>query len=150
MTSGRRYSWGLVAATLLLSGCATYQYMRDSSPDIEKSRRDYVYNNPGNSYNDEIGDGRIRDGMSRLQVRVTWGDPDRIVTNGANTETWAYDETETSRGTAVYNLRFDGELLTHVEIERAALQLQTNAPESTKNNPDDKDVRPPSSVKPGS
>lgn len=150
MTSGRRYSWGLLAATLLFSSCTTYQYVRESSPDIEKSRRDYVHNNPGNRYNDDIEEGRIRDGMSRLQVRVTWGDPDRIVTNAANTETWAYDETETSRGVVVYNLRFDGELLTHVEIARAALQLQTNAPESTKNNPDDKDVRPPASVKPGS
>jgi len=149
MTSGRRYSWGLFAATLLLSGCAAYQYMREASPDIEKSRRDYVYNNPGNRYNDDIEGGRIRDGMSRLQVRITWGDPDRIVTNGANTETWSYDETETSRGYAVYSLRFDGELLTHVEIDRAPLELQTNSPEKAKS-PGDKDVRPPTSVKPGS
>lgn len=149
MTSGRRYSWGLFAVTLLLSGCATYQYMREASPDIEKTRRDYVYNNPGNRYNNDIEGGRIRDGMSRLQVRITWGDPDRIAINGANTETWSYDEIETSRGAVVYNLRFDGELLTHVEVDRSQSELRANSPEKAKT-PEDKDVRPPSSVKPGS
>lgn len=148
MTSRRPCSWGLFAATLLLSGCAAYQYVRDPSPDIEKSRRDYVYNNPGNRYNGDIENGRIREGMSRLQVRITWGDPDRIA-SGTGSETWSYEETDTSRGSSVYKLRFDGERLAHVGIDRAGLQLQTSSPEKEKTNPGDKDVRPAASVKPG-
>ena len=149
MRSGRRCSWGLFTATLLLSGCAAYRYVRDATPDIEKGRRDYVYNNPGNKYNSDIENGRIREGMSRLQVRVTWGDPDRIARSGPGGETWSYEESDASRGSSVYMLRFDGERLARVDIDRAGLLLQTNSPEKARTNPDDKDVRPKTGVKPG-
>ena len=149
MTSGRRCTWFLFAATLLLPGCTAYRYMRDPTADIEKSRRDYSYNNPGNRYNGDIENGRIRVGMSRLQVRVTWGDPDRVARNGGSGETWSYDETDASRGSSVFMLRFNGELLAQVDVQRAALQLPTNSPEKARTNTDDKDLRPKSGVKPG-
>ena len=64
---------GLLAAT----GCSSYRYMRDATAQLEDTRSAYVINNPGNKYNDDIVQGRVRPGMSRLQVRVTWGDPDQ-------------------------------------------------------------------------
>jgi len=147
MRSGRRCSWGLLIATVLLSGCAAYRYVRDATPDIEKSRRDYVYNNPGNKYNSDIESGRIREGMSRLQVRVTWGDPDRIPRSGPAGETWSYEESDASRGSTVYMLRFEGERLAHVDVERTT-PLGADALDKAPTK-DDKDVRPTTGVKPG-
>jgi outer membrane protein assembly factor BamE (lipoprotein component of BamABCDE complex) len=106
-----------------LAGCSSYRYMRDSSADIERSRLDYVENNPGNKFNDDIASGKVRKGMSRLQVRVTWGDPDQVAPQGPGTETWSYEETEPARGTSLYHLRFEGELLASIDIDRAALDL---------------------------
>lgn len=149
MTSSRPFAWGLFALTLFASGCATYHYMRDATPDIEKSRRDYVFNNPGNRYNEDIEKGRIRPGMSRLQVRVTWGDPDRITRTDASHEDWAYDENDVSRGYGVYMLRFGGELLTRVDVDHAGVPPSTNAQDKPRTSAEDKAVAPKPGVKPG-
>jgi outer membrane protein assembly factor BamE (lipoprotein component of BamABCDE complex) len=47
--------------------------MRDITPELQTSRQEYVVNNPGNHFNDDIEVGRVRKGMSRLQVRSTLG-----------------------------------------------------------------------------
>lgn len=108
-------------------GCGTYRYMRDVTPEIQHSRQDYVLNNPGNGYNDDISFGRVRAGMSRLQVRVAWGDPDRVdlSTKPGSGETWSYDETDTAPSTSVYLLHFDGEVLSDVRVDRSGVLLPT-------------------------
>jgi outer membrane protein assembly factor BamE (lipoprotein component of BamABCDE complex) len=113
-------------------GCSSYHYMRDASPELHSARQEYVVNNPGNHFNDDIADGRVRKGMSRLQVRSTWGDPDQVTPRAANSEVWSYQELEASRGASVYNLRFDGELLTEVDIDRAGAMPGTNTAEDPK------------------
>lgn len=110
-------------ALLLAAGCSSYRYMRDSTAELERSRAEYVENNPGNRFNTDIGSGRVRKGMSRLQVRITWGDPDLVAVQVPGGETWSYEETEPSRGNSVYELRFDGELLSDIDIVRSELQL---------------------------
>ena len=125
MTRRRNRSMVFVALTALMCGCAAFQSMRDPTPGIDTSRTEYVRNNPGNRFNDDIGVGRIRKGMSRLQVRVTWGDPDQIV-RGIGNETWAYQETEPSRGYAVCRLRFEGELLSRVDLDHSGVPLSTD------------------------
>jgi outer membrane protein assembly factor BamE (lipoprotein component of BamABCDE complex) len=99
--------------------------MRDTSPDLHTSRQEYVVNNPGNHFNDDIEAGRVREGMSRLQVRSTWGEPDHVAPR-VGSEVWSYQEIEVSRGSSVYHLRFDGELLTEVDIDRAGAVPATN------------------------
>lgn len=119
----------LVLATLFAAaGCNSYRYLRDSTPQLEQMRYEYVRSNPGGKYNNDILAGRLMPGMSRLQVRVTWGDPDQVragSTPGID-QIWAYAENEPSRGTSVYELHFSGEVLESVEIQRAALVLNTS------------------------
>jgi hypothetical protein len=116
---------GLLAGPL---GCGTYHYMRDATPEIQRARQDYVLNNPGNGYNDDISLGHVRAGMSRLQVRVTWGDPDRVdlSTKPGSGEMWSYDETDASGGTSVYMLQFDGEALSFVQVDRSGALLPSS------------------------
>ena len=119
----------LVLATLFAAaGCNSYRYLRDSTPQLEQIRYEYVRTNPGGKYNSDILAGRVVPGMSRLQVRVTWGDPDQVRAGNAPgiDQIWAYAENEPSRGTSVYELRFTGEVLEAVEIQRAALVLNTS------------------------
>ena len=119
----------LVLATLFAAaGCNSYRYLRDSTPQLEQMRYEYVRGNPGGKYNNDILAGRVMPGMSRLQVRVTWGDPDQVragSTPGID-QIWSYAENEPSRGTSVYELHFSGEVLEGVEIQRAALVLNTS------------------------
>jgi len=124
----------LVVALFAAAGCNSYQYMRDSTPQLEQMRYDYVRNNPGGKYNNDILAGRVLPGMSRLQVRITWGDPDAVQAGdrlGVD-QVWAYAENEPSRGTSVYELRFTGELLQGVEISHSTLILSTSPPSGTK------------------
>jgi hypothetical protein len=116
-----------VFAMLAGSGCNSYRYMRDSTPQLEESRSAYVVNNPGNKYNDDITQGRVRPGMSRLQVRVTWGDPDQVLPGGSTgiDQVWAYAEVEPSRGSSVYRLLFAGEYLQDVEVSRGYSVVST-------------------------
>ena len=131
----RRQIWRapLTASALAgLLGCGTYYSMREATQELEHARQDYVLNNPGNRYNEDITVGRVRAGMSRLQVRVAWGDPDRVnmSTRPGSGEEWAYDETQESSGTAIYKLHFNGEVLSSVKVERAGVQLPTAINES--------------------
>ncbi len=117
--------WVAVAAMLGTLGCNSYQYLRDTTPQLEQVRYEYVRNNPGNRFNDAILVGRVQPGMSRLQVRVAWGEPDQVAAGdrlGVD-QTWAYSEQEPSRGISVYQLRFGGEILRNVEVSRNALVL---------------------------
>jgi hypothetical protein len=131
---------GAAVAVLLISGaigCSSWRYIRDPTPDIENARQEYVVNNPGNRYNDDIASGRVRKGMSRLQVRVAWGDPDEVAQNRERTaEVWAYQEYEASRGSSVYLLHFDGELLTQVDIDRAGALPSSEAESAPVARPD--------------
>lgn len=119
-----------ILAGMVLAGtvsCSSYRFVKDPTPEIENSRQEYVVNNPGNRFNDDIAAGRVRRGMSRLQVRVAWGDPDQVAPNRDRTaEVWAYEEPEAARGTSVYLLHFEGELLTHVDVERGDTLLPTS------------------------
>ena len=130
----------LVLATLFAAaGCNSYRYLRDSTPQLEQMRYEYVRSNPGGKYNNDILAGRLMPGMSRLQVRVTWGDPDQVragSTPGID-QIWAYAESEPSRGTSVYELHFSGEVLEGVEIQRAALVLNTSPTATEKPAPAD-------------
>lgn len=141
-------SW--VLASLLIGGCSSYRYMRDLTPELESSRQEYVVNNPGNRFNPDIKDGRVRAGMSRLQVRITWGDPDRIEGGeGARGEVWSYDETDGSRS-ATYRLHFAGERLADMEIVRGAVPLPSTESERRAQKRAEEGVRPPTDTrKPG-
>jgi len=116
----------LAVALVAGAGCATYRYMREASPEIEQSRREYVENNPKNDFNNHIAAGRVCKGMSRLQVRVTWGEPDDTVKHGGGQETWTYHEFDPARGTASYNLRFAGEILQRVDFQHAGAPISTD------------------------
>ena len=135
MSRSRNRSLVLTVAVLGCFGCASYRYMREATPDIESSRREYVETNPGSRYKDDILAGRVREGMSRLQVRSTWGDPDEVAPGTPGTEVWSYNEVDPSRGTSVYNLHFQGELLADVMVQHAGTPLSTTTlddPKTTK------------------
>lgn len=110
-------------------GCSSYQYMRHPTPDLERMRYEYVRNNPGNKYNNDILVGRVKPGMSRLQVRVTWGDPDHVLPGDKPgiDQVWAYSEDEPSRGLSVFNLRFAGEVLDNVQVTRNSITQTTGS-----------------------
>ncbi|HZM16184.1 MAG TPA: hypothetical protein VFE28_09295 [Candidatus Krumholzibacteria bacterium] len=119
--------WAVVAAMLGAVGCNSYEYLRDSTQQLDQMRYEYVRNNPGNKFNNHILAGRVQPGMSRLQVRVSWGEPDQVVAGdrpGVD-QLWAYAEQEPSRGVSVFQLRFGGEILQNIEISRDALILGT-------------------------
>jgi hypothetical protein len=122
---------GWIASALLLagSGCGGYQYVRDVTPELEQSRQEYVQSNPENQYSDDILAGRVRKGMSRLQVRVTWGEPDEVTYKIPGGEIWSYSEIEPTRGTSVYNLLFDGEELNGVDVTRGGVSLTNTDPD---------------------
>ena len=141
----------LLATVLIassLAACGPYRYMHDTTPELDVSRNEYVTNNPGNRYNDDILDGRVRPGMSRLQVRVTWGDPDQVAPRPPATEYWSYQEDDVASGFAVYELRFDGEILSDIDIDRSA-NLSSNDEESqSAERKEDSSVQPESGRKP--
>jgi len=139
----------LVVALGGMVGCTTFRYMRDPSPELEQSRQEYVVNNPGNRYNGDISEGRVRMGMSRLQVRTTWGDPDRSEAGRfAGSTVWSYDEEDPARGVVEYRLQFAGERLQNVEILRGANQLPADrVREATKR--DDAGLKTQAGKKPG-
>jgi hypothetical protein len=115
----------LVASSL--AACGPLRYMRDTTPELHVSRHEYVTNNPGNRFNDDILAGRVRPGMSRLQVRVTWGDPDKAALGRIPQSTiWTYEEEDTSRGVVQYLLHFEGELLARLETQHGAPELPTD------------------------
>jgi len=142
------------ATALLLCGCQAYRYMRDVSPEVETSRREYVERNPGNRYNDDISVGQVRTGMSRLQVHATWGDPDKVArgaaTGGRAAEVWSYQEVDEARGPCIYVLRFTGEILDEVTVQRADPELRTDDSAKNRDPNGDKAIRQSGGVKPGS
>jgi hypothetical protein len=123
--------------------------MRDATPELDMARQEYVRNNPGGRFNGDIAAGRVRKGMSRLQVRVTWGDPDHVTSSVPGSEVWAYEEVEPSRGTSVYNLHFDGELLTLVDVDHAGVQVPTSDGKGAEDRRDRRDAPTQPTKKPG-
>jgi len=128
-----------LAVLFAAAGCNSYRYLRDSTPQLEQMRYEYVRSNPGGKYNNDILAGRVMPGMSRLQVRITWGDPDQVRAGNAPgiDQIWAYAENEPSRGSSVYELHFTGEVLECVEIQRAALVLNASPTATEKPVPTD-------------
>jgi outer membrane protein assembly factor BamE (lipoprotein component of BamABCDE complex) len=132
MSRSRKRSLVLTVVVLGCIGCSSYRYMRETTPDIEHSRKEYVDTNPGSRYTDDILAGRVREGMSRLQVRITWGDPDQVAPGTLGSEVWSYQELDPNRGTSVYNLQFQGELLANVRVDHAGTPMSTNIVEDPK------------------
>jgi len=136
----------LLLATVLiassLTACGSFRYMRDTTPELDQSRKDYVLNNPGNRFNDEIITGQVRPGMSRLQVRVTWGDPDKAEAGRIPLSTvWTYQEEEPSRGVVLYHLHFEGELLARVDTQHGAPELPSSDAERARKAADDANLK---------
>lgn len=113
----------IAALCFMVTGCGGYRAVRDVTPDVEQARRDYVSLNPESSYNDDILDGRVRKGMSRLQVRIAWGEPDQVNYGLPGNEVWSYSEPELARGASVYNLLFEDEHLSAVDVQHAGESL---------------------------
>jgi outer membrane protein assembly factor BamE (lipoprotein component of BamABCDE complex) len=133
----------LAVALTACTGCTSYRYMRDATPEIEETRVDYVTNNPNNDFNKDIRAGRVRKGMSRLQVRVTWGEPDLTNNRGGGMETWTYVEPDASRGDASYVLDFEGEILTSVAFQHSGVP-----PSTTDTDRDPEQTQPPQNPNP--
>lgn len=134
-------------ALIACAGCTSYRYMRDPTPEIEQSRVDYVTNNPNNDFNKDIRAGRVRKGMSRLQVRVTWGEPDLTENRGGGQETWTYVEPDASRGDAAYVLNFQGEILQRVDFQHSGVPPSTTDTDRDREQPQPT-TRPDPSKKP--
>jgi len=133
-----------------LTACGPFRYMRDTTPELDQSRNDYVTNNPGNHFNDDILAGRVRTGMSRLQVRVTWGDPDKSQAGRIPLSTvWTYQEEEPSRGVVQYHLHFEGELLARLETQHGAPELPSSDADRARKAADDAGLKGRDGKKPG-
>lgn len=118
----------LCASLFLGAGCRNYHYMRDSTPMLEEGRSGYVNAHPYEEYNNMILRGRLSTGMNRSQVYATWGRPDFVwPSDGEIDESWAYKETEESRGMTSFTLRFSHGVLKRIEYNRA-LPAMPNLP----------------------
>lgn len=114
---GGLVSWSLAGSL----GCArSYLYLHEPNPTLEQRRSSYVQHNPASPFGEDILAGRIRVGMTRVEVVASWGHPDEVQA-GPKREidlVYAYREDEPSRGDSVYLLQFRGELLSNIEVSR--------------------------------
>jgi hypothetical protein len=97
---------------------------------MEAVRHEYVRNNPGNRFNEDILEGRVHPGMSQLQVRVAWGEPDHV-TKGSRAgidQVWTYEEDEPSRGESFFQMRFFQGVLHEIGMTRGSPQLTAKDP----------------------
>lgn len=116
----------LVAAALAVAGCNRgVVYYGDTTPKMEEVRHDYVRNNPGNRFNEDILEGRVHPGMSELQVRVAWGEPHHIAkgNEAGIDQVWTYREDEPSRGESFFQMRFSQGVLYEIGMTRGTPQL---------------------------
>jgi len=130
-----RNAWCAVAfgAALWVAGCGSpgVLYYGESTSKMEEMRHDYVRNNPENRFNEDILVGRVQPGMSRLQVRVAWGEPDRVAKGdrAGIDQVWTYEEDEPSRGESFFQMRFYRGVLHEIAMTRGSNpQLLMNDP----------------------
>jgi len=138
-----------IGLVLLLGagGCGTYRAVRDTTPELARSRNEYVEDHPAAPFTDDIAAGRIRRGMSQAQVEVTWGMPDAVRPEGAASQIWSYDEKNITAG-STYELRFDGDLLVSIDVDRATLRSADRLPD-TRQSREDAALRTLPGKKPG-
>ena len=128
----RRWSTGcviVVASVLWITGCgSSVIYYGDTTPKMETLRQEYVRNNPENRFNEDILAGRVQPGMSRLQVRVAWGEPDRMSKGdrAGIDQVWTYAEDEPSRGESLFQMRFYQGVLHEIATTRRTSELTAN------------------------
>lgn len=138
MSRSQMRSLATILIASSLTACGSIRYMRDLTPELEQSRTEYVTNNPGNRFNDEILAGRVRPGMSRLQVRITWGEPDKAEIGRIPQSTvWTYQEDEPSRGVVLYHLHFEGELMSSIEVKHGSPELPSTDADRARKKADD-------------
>jgi len=122
----------LPAALLGLSGCSTYNYMRDATPNLEETRVTYVDSHPSGTFNDNILAGQVTCGMTREQVFVAWGQPDwvrsrKMTPDGVVIdEMWKYREDASEPSPSTFELTFKGDLLDHIEVKRGYSPFSTS------------------------
>lgn len=131
-----RLTSGLLLASLLgLSGCSTYNYLRDSSPALENTRHSYVDSHPTGTFNDKIAEGQITTGMTREEVLVSWGQPDWVRNRKMTPqgelidEMWKYREDESASSPSTFILTFKGDLLDSIEVNRGYSPFSTKPDE---------------------
>lgn len=115
-------------SALFLTGCNSFSYFGDATPSLEATRYQYAKAHPTNEFNSSILSGKIQKGMESQQVLVSWGTPDFI---GAGDQpnidqTWAYHESDPSRGPITYLLRFRRGVLQDVDTLRGIQYAGTN------------------------
>ncbi len=123
----------VTGAALWITGCASngVLYYGEPTQKMTEMRHDYVRNNPNNRFNDDILVGRVHPGMTRLQVRVAWGEPDRVHKGdrAGIDQVWTYEEDEPSRGESFFQMRFYRGVLHEIAMTRGSNpQLIMNDP----------------------
>lgn len=116
----------ITVALLVSAGCgAGVVYYGDATPKMEATRHEYVRTNPDNRFNEDILEGRVQTGMSRLQVRVAWGEPDRVKIGdrAGIDQVWTYEEDVPSRGESFYEMRFHKGVLHEIAMTRGTPNL---------------------------
>ncbi len=117
------YGAVVVAMAFSVTACSSgVVYYGETTPQLEEMRHEYVRNNPGNRFNDDILAGRVHPGMSRLQVRVAWGEPDRVAKGdrAGIDQVWTYEEDEPSRGESFFQMRFYQGVLYEIAMTRGS------------------------------
>lgn len=131
-----RLTLALLPAFLLgLSGCSTYNYMRDSSPTLENTRTSYVDTHPTGTFNEKIVSGQVTAGMTRKEVLVSWGPPDWVRNRKMTPEgevideMWKYREDASAASPSTFILTFKGDLLDSIEVNRGYSPFSTKPDE---------------------
>ena len=125
----------LLALVCGLSGCSTYNYMRDSSPTLENTRFSYVDTHPTGTFNEKIISGQVTTGMTRQEVLVSWGKPDWVRNRKMTPEgelideMWKYREDASSSTASTFILTFKGDLLDSIEVDRGYSPFSTKPDE---------------------
>lgn len=122
----------LLAALLTgVCGCSTYNYMRQATPRMERTRVDWVASHPTATHNDKIISGQVTPGMTREEVLVSWGRPDHVRPRSMAPdgvvidERWKYREDASVPSPSTFLLTFKGDLLDQIEVNRGYSPFST-------------------------
>lgn len=91
--------------------CDEYKYRAETQAKIQQVKDDFAKLNPSPSKAEVIKSGNITIGMTKNEVRLSWGGPysvNRTVTTGSSHEQWVYGDEYNSK-TYLY---FDDGILT--------------------------------------